>query len=626
MNFDANSFRLIRAIAIAVAVIVVMSVAAEVIKPLALAILLAFILTPLVEWFENRGLPRAASVILVLVLVVAALGGLGYVVGGQFASLADQLPTYHANVQEKLATLKPVDNSALEKITRVLSNLEKSLRPAEADYATPVRVVSDNATIAQLQSWLGPFHVTLAFGGVVLLLLVFLLFESNDISDRILQMVGWGNIGITTKTMTQIGHGLSRYLATLALFNAAFGVAIGLGLWAIGVPYPVLWGLLAGILRFVPYLGTLVSFSFPAVIAVAHSPLPGWTQLLLVVALYGGAELVANSIEPLVYGKTTGISPVGLLVAALFWTWLWGGLGLLLANPLTVCLAVVGQSIPSLAFLGTLLSHEVEVADDLRWYQRVLHRDQEGAIALLEEAMKTRPLENVCDQIVIPTLARAEQDRDHGFLDKRDVSFIWRVVRDWLNDLADRDDLVLTARVPEVVEHTEPARARVPVETTRQTLVGIATNGGVDALVLRMLNLLLEPSGVRLTIISASGSPMHISDKVDDLNTGLIVISHLPPLGLTRTRYLIKRLRARHAQVPMLVGFWDAKADAAQVAEQLRSASAYHVALSVAAARTMILDRVAPKVPTAASPLLEPAQDLHEETASSNPVVARVNR
>jgi predicted PurR-regulated permease PerM len=596
MNFDAHSVRLVRAVAITLAIIVVMSVAAEVIKPLALAILLAFILTPLVEWFEKRGLPRIPSVVLVLILVFAAVGGLGYVVGGQFASLADQLPTYQANVQKKLTTLRPPDNSALDRVTHAVSNLEKSLRPAEVDYATPVRVVSENATIAQLQSLLGPFHVTLAFGGVVLLLLVFLLFESNDISDRIVQMVGWGKIGITTKTMTQIGYGLSRYLATLALFNAGFGVAIGLGLWAIGVPYPVLWGLLAGIFRFVPYLGTLVSFSFPAVMAIAHSPLQGWTQLLLVIALFGAAELVANSLEPLVYGKTTGISPVGLLVAALFWTWLWGGLGLLLANPLTVCLAVIGQSIPSLAFLGTLLSHEVEVADDLRWYQRVLHRDQDGAIALLEEALKTRPLEDVCDQIIIPTLARAEQDRDHDFLDKRDVSFIWRVVRDWLNDLADRYDLVLTAPSPVAAEHTEPVRARAPVETTRQTLVGIATNGGADALILRMLNLLLEPSGVRLLIISASGTPMHISDKVDELDAGLIVISHIPPLGLTRARYLIKRLRARHAQVPMLVGFWDAKADSTQVAEQLRSASAYHVALSIAAARSMILERVAPRV------------------------------
>ncbi|MGC1718184.1 MAG: AI-2E family transporter [Isosphaeraceae bacterium] len=599
MNLDPNAARIFRALVVAFAIVFIMYVAAEVLKPLALAILLSFILTPLVQWVVRRGLPRSSSVALVLILVFTVVGGVTYVVGGQFATLADQLPTYQANIQKKLVAVRPQNDSALDKARQAISSIERSLRPADADYATPVRVVSENAKVAQLQSLFGPFHVTLAFGGVVLLLLIFVLIESNDISDRIVQMVGWGKIGVTTKTMTQIGHVLSRYLATLALFNLAFGVVIGLGLWAIGLPSPALWGLLAAVLRFVPYLGTIVSFSLPEIISIAH--FPGWTQPILVIALFGGAELIANSIEPLVYGKSTGISPIGLLVAALFWTWLWGGLGLLLANALTVCLAVVGQSTPGLGFLGTLLRHEVEVADDLRWYQRVLHRDQDGAIALLDQALKSRPVESVCDEIIIPTLARAEQDHHDGFLEKRDVVFIWRVVRDWLDDLADRDDVALTAPSPAPAEHMEPSRVRPTPKITKQELVGIATNGGGDALILRMLNLLLKPSGVRLTILSATGSPLRVSDKVEQLECGLIVMSHLPPLGLTRTRYLIKRLRARHPDIPMVVGFWDVKADPVQVAEQLRSSSAYHVALSVAVARTMILERTVPKIPALAS-------------------------
>ena len=599
MNLDPNAARILRALVVAFAIVFIMYVAAEVLKPLALAILLSFILTPLVQWVVRRGLPRSSSVALVLILVFTVVGGVIYVVGGQFASLADQLPTYQANIQKKLVALRPQNDSALDKARQAISSIERSFRPADADYATPVRIVSENAKVAQLQSLFGPFHVTLAFGGVVLLLLIFVLIESNDISDRIVQMVGWGKIGVTTKTMTQIGHVLSRYLATLALFNLAFGVVIGLGLWAIGLPSPALWGLLAAVLRFVPYLGTIVSFSLPEIISIAH--FPGWTQPILVIALFGGAELIANSIEPLVYGKSTGISPIGLLVAALFWTWLWGGLGLLLANALTVCLAVVGQSTPGLGFLGTLLRHEVEVADDLRWYQRVLHRDQDGAIALLDQALKSRPLERVCDEIIIPTLARAEQDHHDGFLEKRDVVFIWRVVRDWLDDLADRDDIALTVPSPAPAERMEPIRVRPTPEIAKQELVGIATNGGGDALILRMLNLMLKPSGVRLTILSATGSPLSVSDKVEQLGCGLIVMSHLPPLGLTPTRYLIKRLRARHPDIPMVVGFWDVKADPVQVAEQLRSSSAYHVALSVAAARTMILERTVPKIPALAS-------------------------
>ena len=394
MNLDPNAVRILRALVVAFAIVFIMYVAAEVLKPLALAILLSFILAPFVQWLVRRGLPRSSSVALVLILVFTVLGGVTYVVGGQFASLADQLPTYQANIQKKLVALRPQNDSALDKARKAVSSIESSLRPAEANNATPVRVVSENATVAQLQSVLGPFHLALAFGGVVLLLLVFVLIESNDISDRIVQMVGWGKIGVTTKTMTQIGHVLSRYLATLALFNLAFGVVIGLGLWALGLPSPALWGLLAAVLRFVPYLGTIVSFSLPEIISIAH--FPGWTQPILVIALFGGAELIANSIEPLVYGKSTGISPIGLLVAALFWTWLWGGLGLLLANALTVCLAVVGQSTPGLGFLGTLLRHEVEVADDLRWYQRVLHRDQDGAVATFGPGPEVAPFWKAC--------------------------------------------------------------------------------------------------------------------------------------------------------------------------------------------------------------------------------------
>jgi predicted PurR-regulated permease PerM len=600
MNLDPSAARILRAVVIAFVVISIMYVAAEVLKPLALAILLSFILAPIVQWFVRRGLPRSCSVALVLILVFTMLGGVTYVVGGQFASLADELPAYQANIQKKLAALEPQYDSPLEKARGALQSLQKSLRPAEADRATPVRVVPENAAVAQMQTFLGPFHLTLAFGGVVLLLLIFVLVESNDIGDRMIQMVGWGRIGITTKTVSQIGQVLSRYLTMLALFNLAFGVVIGLGLWAIGLPSPALWGLLAAVLRFVPYLGTIVSFSLPELISIAH--FPGWTQPFLVLALFAGAELIANSIEPMLYGKSTGISPIGLLVAALFWTWLWGGLGLLLANALTVCLAVVSQSIPGLGFLGTLLRHEVEVAADLRWYQRVLNRDQDGATALLEEALKTRPLETVCDEIVIPTLGRAEQDRDEGFLEKRDVVFIWRVVRDWLDDLADRDDITLTAPLPTRPEHTEPARVRPAAATVDHELAGIATNGGADALILRMLNLVLRPSHVRLTILSATGSPLRLSDKLENLDCGLIVISHLPPVGLTRTRYLIKRLRARHPDIPMIVGFWDSKADSLGVAEQLRSSSAYHVALSLTTARAMILERTVPRFSRVAAP------------------------
>ena len=207
--------------------------------------LASFILAPLVQWLVRRGLPRSSSVALVLILVFTVLGGVTYVVGDQFASLADQLPTYQANIKKKLVALRPQNDSALEKARQAVSSIERSLRPAEADYATPVRVVSENATVVQLQSVLGPFHLTLAFGGVVLLLLVFVLIESNDISDRIVQMVGWGKNRCHHKNHDPDRSCSEPLSGNTVLFNLAFGVVIGLGLWAIGLPSPALWGLLA---------------------------------------------------------------------------------------------------------------------------------------------------------------------------------------------------------------------------------------------------------------------------------------------------------------------------------------------------------------------------------------------
>jgi len=594
MNLDANSIRLMRALVIGGIVIFAMSVAADVFKPVALAVLLTFLLAPVTAKLERLGLPRVLSVAVVIILLVAVLGGIGYVVGGQFASLAKHLPDYQTKIQAKMTGLKPSGESSFDQVYEAITNFEASNRSQEELEATPVRIVSGSDVLGKLHTFLGPFESIVAFGGIVLLLVVFLLFERDEISDRIIQLVGWGSIGVTTKTLAQIGTGLSSYLTALSLVNAGFGLVIGLGLWTIGLPSPALWGFLAAMFRFIPYVGTVLSFSFPALISVAH--FPGWTQLFLVFALFAAVELVVNGIEPLLYGKSTGISPIGLLVAALFWTWLWGGLGLLLANALTVCLAVAGRSIPGLGFLGTLLRHDVSVSDDLRWYQRVLNRDQDGSLALLDEALKTRSFEEVCDQIVIPTLARAEHDRSQEFIEGRDVAFIWRLVRDWLDDVAENDEVVLTmpdsatSPAPEI----EPLRASGPIDAEQHPLVGIATGGGCDALVLRMLNMALKPSGVRLTIMSAGSDTLQLCDKLAQIEPGAILISHLPAKALPR--YLTKRIRTRLGDVPIVFGYWDLNAEAARVVEQLRPATASRIVISLASARAAIVHRTASPV------------------------------
>lgn len=592
MKLDANSIRLMRALIIGGLIIFAMWVAADVFKPVALAVLLTFLLAPATAKLEHLGVPRVLSIALVMILMLTVVGGVFYLVGGQFASLAKHLPEYQNKIESKMTGLKLAGGSAFDQIYIVFSDFEASNRSEEEKAAVPVRIVTGSDLVGTLHAILGPFESIVAFGGIVLLLVVFLLFERDDIGDRIIQLVGWGKIGVTTRTLAQIGTGLSKYLATLSLVNAGFGLVIGLGLWAIGLPSPALWGFLAALFRFIPYVGTVLSFCFPALISVAH--FPGWMQLFLVFALFALVELVVNGVEPLLYGKSTGISPIGLLVAAMFWTWLWGGLGLLLANAMTVCLAVAGRSIPGLGFLGTLLRHDVSVSDDLRWYQRVLNRDQEGALLLLDEALKTRSFEETCDQIVIPILARADQDRAHEFIEGRDVAFIWRLVRDWLDDVAEDDEITLTApESPTSPEpEVEPLRAAAPVDPEEHPFVGIAAAGGGDALVLRMLNMALKPSGIRLTIMSAGTNTLQLCDKLAQISPGLVLISHLP--AGAPPRYLTKRIRTRLGDVPLAFGYWDSDADASQVVERLRPATVNRIVLSLASARAAIAHRMAP--------------------------------
>src|SRR3954465_7600197 len=211
----------------------------------------------------------------------------------------------------------------------------------------------------------------------------------EDLSDRIIGLFGNRQISLTTRTMEEIGRRISRYLATFALVNSGFGLVIGLGRGLIGVPYAVRWGCVAAMLRFIPYVGPAVAFLLPLVFAFAH--FPGWAQPLEVVVLFGVVEVLLNGyLEPVIYGKTTGISALGLLVAAMFWTWLWGTLGLLLSTPLTVCLAVLGKYVPSLRFLGGLLGEEAELEPDVRFYQRLVALDRDGAIEVVEGALKQR--------------------------------------------------------------------------------------------------------------------------------------------------------------------------------------------------------------------------------------------
>jgi predicted PurR-regulated permease PerM len=578
----------------------------EVLKPLALSVLLAFALAPVARLFERIGLPRAPAVMLTVVLALGVLGGVGYVVGKQLTSLANDLPTYPQNIEDKLnRVIRPGEQSAADKLRtmadRVTAKIEKpapkdeQAAPGEGPVARipKVEVVSRPSIQEQLRSAVGPYLEFLGVSSFVLVLVLFLLMGRKELSDRIVGLFGDRQVSLTTRTMQEIGQRITRYLATFALVNSCFGLVIGLGMWLIGVPFAVLWGCLAALLRFIPYVGPAVAFILPLVFSFAH--FPTWAEPLEIVALFAVVETALNSyLEPVIYGRTTGVSALGLLVAAMFWTWLWGTMGLLLSTPLTVCLAVLGKYVPSLRFFAALLGEEVELEPDVRFYQRLVALDRDGATEVVDEVAKRMPRAEVFDRVLVPALARAERDFARDELNDVDRTFVWRVVGDVLDGLEDTPDFDLSSAAPSA-NGTRPTHA-ADGEHASVALVGVAVEDTSDVLILRMLGQLLATSGLSLQVLADvdSDSPLHLAEQVAESPPRAVIVSQLPPEGLTMACYLVRRLRAHMPDLTIEVGRWGEGRNFSAAAERLVGAGASHVVSTLAEARARIVRAALP--------------------------------
>jgi predicted PurR-regulated permease PerM len=575
------------------AVIAFMYFTGEVLKPLALSVLLCFALAPAVRMLERVGLPRAFAVVLTVFAALAILAGVGYVVGRQLTSLANRLPDYQENIENKIrGVLKPEERSATDKLRDMAAEVTAKMeKPPAAGSDAPipiqkVEVVSQPSFQERLRSASGPYLEFLGVSSFVLILVLFMLMGRKDLSDRIIVLFGHRQVSLTTRTMEEIGQRISRYLATFAMVNSGFGLVIGLGLGLIGVPFAILWGCLAAMLRFIPYVGPAVAFVLPLVFSFAH--FPGWMQPLEVVALFALVEVALNSfLEPIIYGKTTGISALGLLVAAMFWTWLWGTMGLLLSTPMTVCLAVLGKYVPSLRFFATLLGEEAELDPDVRLYQRLVALDHDGAVEVVEGVLKQLPRVDVFDQVLVPALARAERDAERDELDEAEREFAWRVIGDILDGLDGVPDLSLAsvASATNAVSRSNDSSTAV----SPMPLVGLAVQDSSDALVLRMLGQILVPAGLSLEIVTDTESSLQVAERVAEHSPRLVIVSHLPPEGLTLARYLVRRLRSQFAELPIIVGRWGETGGAAVAAERLSMVGATDVVFTLADARDRIL-------------------------------------
>jgi predicted PurR-regulated permease PerM len=577
----------------------------EILIPLALALLLSFMLAPIVTRLRRWRLGRIPSVLIVVVLVFTALLGLGSIVGTQIVDLATNLPRYEWNLRAKIRDLSIAIPSGgiVERTSDMLQDLGEELEEAtapEKPEAAGEREAPPEPVLVQVQRPAptpmqtlreigGPLVAPIATAGLVVVFVIFMLLQREDLRDRIIRLVGAGDVARTTEAMNDAAKRISRYLLMQLVINLLYGIPVGIGLYFIGVPNPMLWGMLATILRFIPYVGPVIASLFP--IALSFAVAPGWTIPLLTIALFVVLELFSNNVlEPWLYGSSTGLSPVAVLVAAVFWTTLWGPVGLLLSTPLTVCLVVLGRHVPQLAFFDVLLGDEPALAPEVKFYQRLLAHDPEEAAESADEYLEEAELEKLYDAVIMPALGLAEQDRLRGALDRATVKEIAEDTISLIDDLA-------VEYAPEL-EGAESAEA-VP---EGPAVLCIGARNDLDEAAAAMLAQLLGRRGFAATTMPhdvLSGKNMA---RLRGQEAHTICLCYVNPAATQHAHRVVRRLRQHlGSDLRIVVGLWTAGAAAEERNGLLEATGADHVATSLWQALRELEERRQPE-PSEAAP------------------------
>jgi predicted PurR-regulated permease PerM/methanogenic corrinoid protein MtbC1 len=420
-------------------VIAVLHLARPVVVPVALAVLFAFLLTPIVVRLERTFLRRSGAIVLSLGILTAALGFGGWWIYQQFSAVAKELSSAATskNVENKLSFLRRTGGGTLEVVERTLQRVaEVRDRPERADLK--VRVIPERKTLGERYEEVSPTVEGVAATFLVVVVVFFLLRDREQLRDKLLRVAGRAHLTVTTQAIGETSQRISRYLLTIALLNFGFGLLIGIGLWLLHVPHAALWGVLAGMLRFIPYIGAVLSAAAPTFLAFAV--FPDWYTAIAVLGLFVFSDqLVGNFIEPIVVGHRVGVSPIALLLAAIFWGWLWGPVGLLLATPITVCLTVGGEFIPALRIFSIMFGSEDPLEGYLSFYNRLLLRDRTGAIAIADRYAESATMEEMFNDLFIPTLSFAQEELDRKRITPAHDHFIKDVVRELIIRFGDRN-------------------------------------------------------------------------------------------------------------------------------------------------------------------------------------------
>jgi predicted PurR-regulated permease PerM len=557
-------------------VVAILYFARDIIVPMTLAVLLSFLLSPAVRWLRRLQVGKVTAVLLMGFVAFIIILGFAAIVVQEISSLARDLPEYRSNLEAKVQSLPEMlpGGGVFRRAAAMLSDLRNELttrqtnsRPArtEMPLATgtsvaepskplPVEIRQPDLEPLQLvQRIVGPMLQPLASAGLVIVFVFMILLDWEDLRDRLLRLGGRRDLHRTTEAMNDAARRVSRYLLRQLIVNVACGIPIGAGLTVIGIPNAALWGIFVVLLRFIPYLGIVIAAGFPLALAIAVDP--GWMLLLWTILLFVGVELVVTYVvEPWVYGAGTGLSPVALIAAAIFWTWLWGPVGLLLSTPLTACLVVVGRHVPHLQFLDVILGNEPPLTPEETFYQRLLANDPEEAAEQAEEGAKERSFAEFCDQIAIPALARIQADSDRGAVSAERRVKVEESITAMLENLSDDaiEDAASTA-----THTTGPEAEPLP------SICCIAGRNELDnAAALLLVHLLRSKYRTGITSVLAADVLASAADHSESLkDVALICLSLISTSAPARARYLVRRIRRRAPRTRVLVGLWGMSAE-----------------------------------------------------------------
>lgn len=543
---------------VVILVVAVLSIAREVLIPLALALLLSFLLAPISDRLEHWKLGRFVSVMIVAVLSFALIGAIGSVVAVQMIELAEKVPLYQDNISQKIQALRAPGDGPFSRATESIKQLSREiLRPppepfvfapaAENEPAQPIPVQVVDEPLQPVQAILqaaGPALRPLVSAGIVIVFVVFMLLQRDELRDRVIRLIGQGRLTVATQAIDDAARRVSRYLLMQLTINTTYGLAAGIGLYFIGIPNAVLWGVLATLLRFIPYVGPWLGALLPILLALAA--FDTWTPVLLTIGLFIVIELISNNVmEPWLYGSRTGISPVAILASAVFWAWLWGPVGLVLATPLTVCVVVMGRYIPRLEFLSVLLSDQPGLSLSARLYQRLLAMDQDDIYEISETYLADHSLLELYDDVLLPALSLAERDRHQGTIEVDREEAVYQSLRDLIEELGMR---------------REEAPETRPLEEVPQGLLVLClpARDVADEIASLMLSQVLAGEGARVEVVPAGKLVTEVLDYIDQRQPDVVCLSAMPPQAITRTRHLCQRLTERFANLRLVVGYWNA--------------------------------------------------------------------